>query len=96
MRNIATICVVLLLIGCAPTGETNGSAFEWFRDTIFPTSAGATLARHKREAANDDAKCREFGLKPQTEAYANCRLQFEEMRAAERGAGTSVRVRVVK
>lgn len=89
MRNIATTCVVLLLIGCAPTGGTNGSAFEWFRDTIFPTSQGATLARHQREAANDDAKCREVGLKPQTEAYANCRLRLEEMRATERAAARS-------
>ncbi len=39
--------------------------------------------------AADDAKCQEFGFKPQTEGYANCRLKLEELRANQRAAATA-------
>jgi hypothetical protein len=31
----------------------------------------------------DDAKCRKYGFQPQTEAYGNCRLQLEQIRATK-------------
>ena len=44
--------------------------------------ANADAARASR-VAEDDAKCREFGFEPGTEAYGFCRLQLEQIRAIE-------------
>jgi hypothetical protein len=46
-----------------------------FRELTSPGS----LQRSKDIA--DDAKCRDLGFKRQTEAYGNCRLKLEEIRA---------------
>ena len=44
------------------------------------TDPGSTY--RNREAA-DDLRCRQFGFKPGTDAYGNCRLQREQIRATE-------------
>jgi len=81
MRVIVTACLVLAVAGCAADAQ-------W-----FPPGGG--LYGRSVEAI-DDEKCRKLGFKPRTEAYGNCRLQLEQIRATERGAGTPVRVRAVK
>lgn len=43
-----------------------------------------SLMTPEQKRATDDAKCREFGFKPETEAYGNCRLKLEQIRVAER------------
>ena len=50
--------------------------------------AGCAIADAARvaEVAEDDAKCREFGFEPGTEAYGFCRLQLEQIRAIEDAA----------
>ncbi len=69
MRTIVTICLGLALAGCASSSE---GSLLW---RLSPE------AREAREAA-DNAKCREwFGYEPGTEAYGNCRLKLEEIRA---------------
>ena len=45
----------------------------------------------KSVEARDDAKCRELGFEPGTEAYGNCRLQLEQIHAIERAAQKSRR-----
>jgi hypothetical protein len=40
-------------------------------------------------AAADDAQCRGYGFKPQTEGYANCRLKLTELRANAQAAAQS-------
>lgn len=69
MRTIVTVCLGLALIGCA-------SDAQW-----FPPGGG--LYGRSAEAI-DDEKCHELGFKPETEAYGNCRLQLEQIRATER------------
>lgn len=45
-------------------------------------------ARQEREAA----QCEAFGFRPGTDAYANCRMQFElEQRASNRALGAEIR-----
>lgn len=48
------------------------------------------LIQMARDAAAN-AKCLEFGFKPQTEAYGNCRLQLEQIRATERSSAAFAR-----
>ncbi len=45
--------------------------------------AGCAAERIEARKAADDAKCREFGFEPRTEAYGFCRLQLEQIRAIE-------------
>ncbi len=71
MRAIVTVCLGLALAGCADDGE-------W-----FPRGGGLY---GRSVEARDDAKCREFGFEPRTEAYGNCRLQLEQIRAIERAS----------
>jgi len=40
-----------------------------------------------RDAA-DDAKCQQYGFKPATEAYGNCRLQLDQIRATKQAAAS--------
>ncbi len=75
MRILATICLALALTGCAED-------MEWF------PAGGGVYGRSVE--ARDDAKCREFGFQPRIEAYGNCRLQLEQIRAIER-AGVQTR-----
>ena len=47
--------------------------------------------RDAARAAADNAKCRELGFKPGTEAYGNCRLQLEQIRATKQAAAAKRR-----
>lgn len=47
--------------------------------------------REQRESAEDHQKCVSFGVKPQTEAYANCRVQMMQVRAQEKAARAAKR-----
>lgn len=71
MKNIATIYLSLILAGCA-------SDAQWFPD------GGGIYGRSVK--AVDDEKCRELGFESGTEAYGNCRLQIEQIRAIERAS----------
>jgi len=54
----------------------------FFRELTDPGSL------QRSRAAEDDAKCRNYGFRPQSEAYGNCRLKLEEIRAIrESGEG---------
>ena len=53
----------------------DGTMRVFFRELASPGSL------QKSREATDDAKCRDLGFKPQTEAYGNCRLKLEEIRA---------------
>ena len=74
MRTIVTVCLGLVLAGCA-------ADMQW-----FPPGGGLYGKTVEARQAADDAKCREFGFEPETEAYGNCRLQLEQIRATERAA----------
>ncbi len=81
MRTIVTVCLGLALAACAPASE--GSLLG----AIWPDKTKeAQQAREEAQGAADDAKCREFGFEPRTEAYGNCRLQLEQIRAIERAS----------
>ena len=72
MRTLAAAGFGLALAGCTPEGSL--SALTW------PEKAQeARQAREAAQQAANDAKCRELGFKPQTEAYGNCRLQLEQI-----------------
>ena len=77
---VAIVCLGPALGGCA------GGL-----DAIFgePVALRVERERFKQQVAlqsADDAKCREYGFKPGTEAYGNCRLQLEQIRATKRAA----------
>lgn len=73
---IATIAIVLMLAlsGCAADKE-------W-----FPPGGGLYGITLDAQQAADDKKCSELGFKPPSDAYGNCRLQLEQIRATERAA----------
>ena len=80
MRTVAIVCLGVALTGCggstqhpliAPDGSPAGNMEDLFRPG----------EREKAREAADDAKCREFGFKPGTDGYANCRLQLDTARS---------------
>ncbi len=77
MRTIVTVCLGLALAGCA---AGDGTLTGFVSDIVNPGAREAALERA------DNAKCREFGFEPRTEAYGNCRLQLEQIRAIERAS----------
>lgn len=90
MGKKASILVTLLLLGCAsaaPDGTPitregplpgDGSLLGTIAEMRDPGST------YKARMAADTAKCVELGFKPGTEAYGNCRLQLEQIRASKR------------
>lgn len=82
MRTIVTICLWLVLAGCSDMPVAPGS----LEDRLGIGSTEKYKANIEARKAADDAKCREFGFKPKTEAYGNCRLQLEQIRATERAS----------
>jgi len=46
-------------------------------------------ASPERLAAADDARCTSYGFRPGTDAYANCRMQADMQRQAQRQAAVS-------
>ena len=92
MRTIATVCLVLALAGCAPDWETDGTLTGFVKEVANPGSTyKARQAAEKARQAANDAKCRELGFKPDTDAYGNCRLQLEQIRATKQAAAASER-----
>ena len=73
--------VGLALGGCGVASTASDSA-QGVSRTIFEGSN----ARKARHGAEDDAKCRNLGFKPGTEAYGTCRLQAEQIRATNAAA----------
>ncbi len=81
--------IVLVLIGlggCSAADGTpimtDGTLTGMVREMNEP---GSTFK--SREAA-DDAKCQQYGFKPGTEAYGNCRLQLDQIRAIKSASAT--------
>jgi hypothetical protein len=75
---IATACLVP--VGCTPAQDGapriyDGSLIGTVSELADP---GAT---YRARRAADEAKCRDLGFKPGTEAFSNCRLQLEQIRA---------------
>lgn len=93
MQRLAIVCVGVLLGACNATTKDgtpivrDGTLTTFIRET---TSPGST---YKSRQAADDRKCREYGFKPGTEAYGNCRLQIDQIRATNELRDTPVRVR---
>ncbi len=81
MKTIVTVCLAFSLAGCA---AGDGTLTGFVSDIVNPGAREAALERA------DDTKCRKFGFELGTEAYGNCRLQLEQIRAIER-AGTQTR-----
>jgi hypothetical protein len=74
------ICAVLPLIGCMTDGQRpvgDGTLTGFISEVAKPGSI--------QEARNrtDDAKCREYGFRPGTGPYGNCRIQMEQIRSRE-------------
>jgi len=77
-----------ILTGCADVADNGAPINNAINLGVDLASPGARAAAR---AAADDTKCRSFGFVPQTEGYANCRLELERLRAG--GARIQVRVR---
>jgi hypothetical protein len=78
MRTSSVICAGLALAGCNVTeGRPVGDG------TITGFVSEITKPGSIQEARNraDDNKCREYGFKPGTDPYGNCRVQMEQIRA---------------
>jgi hypothetical protein len=86
MSSRAAAHGVFLLVGCvncrADPLVGDGTMRGFFRELSSPGS----LQRSKDLA--DHAKCRDLGFRPQTEAYGNCRLKLEEIRAIKESGET--------
>jgi hypothetical protein len=77
MRAITVACLGLGLAACSGPGSLpapDGSLRGVIQDMQRPGE------RQAAQRAADDAKCREFGFTPGTDAYGNCRLQLEQSR----------------
>jgi hypothetical protein len=70
MRILGSLCIALLLFGCASTGG-DGSA------TVTDVAPGN---QQMYPGEIDDAKCRDLGHEPNTWGYGNCRLELEKAR----------------
>lgn len=68
--------LALALGGCGGDGTMVGAIKE--------LQEPGSLARERE--VRDDAKCRQYGFTPGTEAYGNCRLQLDQMRATNAAA----------
>jgi hypothetical protein len=75
MRTIAIMSLAVAVTGCSggPPAR-DGTIGAIIQDTQRPGDRQAAWR------TIDDAKCRDFGFKPGTDAYGNCRLQLEQMR----------------
>lgn len=86
MSPNAFVYFLILFLGCSSCQADplvgDGTMRGFFRELANPGS----LQRSKDVA--DDAKCRDLGFKPQTEAYGNCRLKLEEIRAIKESDGS--------
>jgi len=71
MRTIIMTCLVIAISGCAS-------------DKRWLPPGGGLYGRSTEQV--DDTKCRELGFKPGSEAYGNCRLKLEEVRAIKQAA----------
>jgi hypothetical protein len=92
MRAIATMCLGGMLAACSMTAKDgtpivregpfpgDGSLIGTIKELSDPGST------YKQRTAAADTKCRELGFKAGTDAFANCRLQLETARVAERRA----------
>lgn len=83
MRAIAILCLTLPLAGCAV-----------YENSIFAPPIPVQVVRAQAEAerhaaAQDDPKCQELGFKPGSEAYGNCRLQLQQIRATRAAANAT-------
>ncbi len=80
----ASLTLCLALAGCAAPDGTpvvlDGTIIGTVRELSAPGST------YKAIHAADDAKCRNLGFKLGTEAYGNCRLQIEQIRATQDAA----------
>jgi hypothetical protein len=85
----AALCCLSFVLSCASCRADplvgDGTMRGFFRELTNPGS----LQRSKDAA--DDTKCRDLGFKPQTDAYGNCRLKLEEIRAIKESGETSRR-----
>jgi hypothetical protein len=83
-------CLGLALAGCSGSSERpliaqDGSARAAIEDLVRPGE------RQAAQRAADDAKCRELGFKPGTDAFGNCRLKLEQIRASDQPVQVIVR-----
>jgi hypothetical protein len=86
VEAVLIACLGLALAGCAPKPPVAPGVQDTFINRLLgpPIPVQTELARQAGVGAanaEDDAKCRELGFTPQTEAYGNCRLQLEQIRA---------------
>jgi len=79
MRIIVTVFLGLALSGCGTIADKTVQGIDYL---FFPDAE----ERRKARQAADDAKCQGYGFQPGTEAYGNCRLQLEQIRAIERSS----------
>ena len=87
--RFATVVVgCLVLSGCASVAD-NGSPVSNMVGMV--TDAVEPNAREEFRAKQDDAKCRDFGYQPQTEAYGRCRMELEQLRVGARPVTVQVR-----
>jgi hypothetical protein len=84
--SLGLALIVIALGGCGVASTVSGGA-QGISRRIFEGSE----ARRARHVAEDDSKCRELGFKPGTEAYGNCRLQAEQIRATNAAAASANR-----
>jgi len=77
MRVPGTLCVALLLCGCASAGGDRSGTGHILASV---TDAVAPAAQQMYPGEIDDAKCRDIGHEPNTWGYGNCRLELEVRR----------------
>lgn len=76
MRTLVMVFMAFVLVGCAA-------------DAQWLPPGGGLYGRSAKVI--DDEKCREYGFEPGTEAYGNCRLKLEEIRAIRTSGATTTR-----
>lgn len=87
MIHLGPVLALILALSACGVASTVSDGTQSTLNSIFE-SGNARRARH---AAEDDAKCQRYGFKPGTEAYGNCRLQAEQIRATKAAAAANDR-----
>lgn len=79
MRSGLVLSVGLALAGCNSTEGRPPIGDGTIRGFVSEVTRPGSLQEARNNA--DDTKCRDYGFKPGTDAYGNCRVQMEQIRA---------------
>jgi hypothetical protein len=87
MRTLLLLIVCAALAGCQSDSRLSQ---DYAKGCGVVTSlAGQCAGRLAQREAADDAKCQGYGAKPGTDAYVQCRIGLDQIRATNEAAAST-------